>query len=279
MTIHPSAIIDPTATIDQGVEIGPYTVIGPYCQVGENTKIASHVVLEGYTRIGKHCQVASGAVLGGLPQDHGFGGETSWVDIGDYSVIREYVTINRGTGEGTSTKLGEHCMIMAYSHVAHNCQLGNHVILANNVQMAGYVELGDHVFMSGVCVVHQFVKIGRLTIVSGLSGTRQDLPPFAMTEGRPQAVVVGINKVGLKRAGVSLESRTRIKKAFHLLFLSKLSMQEALAAVAVEVDADPYVDELVAFVKNSKRGIHRPSDVVETEERSPVLTSTLTSTP
>ncbi len=257
MSIHPTAVIDPTATLGENVAIGPYSVIGPHCHIGDHTKLGSHVVLEEYVTLGTHCQVASGAVLGGLPQDHNFGGETSYVRIGNHTVIRECVTINRATGEGKVTEVGDECMIMAYSHLAHNCKLGNGVILANNVQMAGYVEVGDYAFISGTCVFHQFVRIGRLVIMSGLSGSRQDIPPFAMTDKRP-ARVIGINKVGLKRRGFTLEQRTRIKQAFHYLWFSKLNTQQAIEAIRANVEVDENVEELIQFVQSSKRGIYRP---------------------
>lgn len=262
MTIHPTAIIDPTAKVGGGVTIGPYSIIGPHCEIGDKSVISGHVVLESHVKLGKECQVASGAVLGGLPQDHSFGGEESWVEIGDHCQIREYVTINRGTGEGTVTRLGDHCLIMAYSHVAHNCELGSHVTMANSVHLAGHVEVGEGVFMSGTVMVHQFVKIGRLSFVCPFGGTRQDVPPFAMTEGRPQVTVVGINKVGLKRAGFSLEERKAVKKAYHYLFFSRLSVTEASEKIEAEGLMLPVVAELVDFVKTSKRGIHRPDDEV-----------------
>jgi len=262
--IHPSAIIDSSAQLADDVIVGPYCIIGPNCTIGEGTVLGPHVVLESHVKLGKHCSVAASAVLGGLPQDHAFGGETSWVEIGDHCQIREFVTVNRGTGEGTVTKMGDHCMIMAYSHLAHNCILGDHVVLANNVQLAGFVEIGDYAFLSGVCVVHQFVKIGRMTIVSGLSGTRQDLPPFATTEGRP-AVVVGINRVALKRQNVSLQSRNNLKRAFQVLFFSRQNLAEAVEICRTEIQDDPYVDELIDFVQTSKRGIHRMGEAATAE--------------
>lgn len=262
--IHPTALIHPTAQLAETVEVGPYCIIGPECFIDDGTKLGPHVVLESHVKLGKNCSVAASAVLGGLPQDHAFGGETSWVEVGDHCQIREFVTINRGTGEGTVTQVGNHCMIMAYSHVAHNCVLGDHVVLANNVQLAGFVELGDYAFLSGVCVVHQFVKIGRMTIVSGLSGTRQDLPPFATTEGRP-AVVVGINRVALKRQNVSLQSRNNLKRAFQILFFSPKILSEAIETCRTEIPDDPYVNELLDFVINSKRGIHRMGEKVAAE--------------
>ena len=257
--IHPSAIIDPSAELGQNVEIGPYSVVGPGCRIGDGTRLASHVVLERDTTLGKNCVLASGAVLGGDPQDHNYKNEPSAVEIGNNAVIREYVTINRATGEGNITRVGDDCMIMAYAHLAHNVQLGNKVILANCVQLAGYVEVGDGVFISSTCLLHQFVKIGRLAIVAGFSGSRQDVPPFAMADGRPVAVV-GINRVGIKRAGFTLEQRNHLRQAFSLLFFSNLNQQDAIAAVREKIVDDANVDELIDFVISSKRGIHRPSE-------------------
>lgn len=271
--VHPTAVIDPSAQLGESVEIGPYVIIGPHCTVGSGTKLLSHVVLESHTRLGENCQVASGAILGGLPQDYTFGNETSWVDIGNNVTIREYVTVNRATGEDEVTRVGDHSMIMAYSHVAHNCRLGEHVTLANNVQLAGYVDINDKVFISGTFMAHQFVKIGRLSFVCPFGGTRQDIPPFAMTEGRPQATVVGINKVGLKRAGFSLEERNRIKRAYHHLFFSRMNTKNAVAAVREEVTVDANVEELLQFVLNSKRGIHRPDDAVVAARQAEVSES------
>lgn len=265
-SIHTTALIHPDAVIGENVTVGPYVVIGPHCTVGDNSVLSAHVVLESHVKLGKNCQVASGAILGGLPQDHSFGGETSWVDIGDDAQIREYVTINRGTGEGTVTRLGNHCMVMAYSHIAHNCQLGDHVTMANGVQLAGHAEIGDGVFISGTCLVHQFVKIGRLSFICPFSGTRQDVPPFAMTEGRPQVTVVGTNKVGLKRAGFTLDERKRIKKAYQLLFFSKLNVKDAIDRIHAEMTVDAPIQELMDFVANSKRGIHK-ADVDETDAK------------
>jgi UDP-N-acetylglucosamine acyltransferase len=256
--IHPTAIIHPSAQLDAGVQVGPYCVIEANVALGAGTVLGPHVVILANSTLGQRCTVASGAVIGGLPQDHGFGGEPSGVLIGDDVVIRECVTINRATGDSQNTIVGDGCMIMAYSHLAHNCHLGHRVILANNVQLAGYVSLGDDAFIGGTCVVHQFVTIGRLTIMGGFTGTRQDLPPFAMTEGRP-ATVRGINTVGLKRKGFSLQARTQLKQAYHTLFFSQHNTTDAIEALraTMPVGYDANVDELVAFLKQSKRGIRR----------------------
>ncbi|MBX2861785.1 MAG: acyl-ACP--UDP-N-acetylglucosamine O-acyltransferase [Vampirovibrio sp.] len=271
MSIHPTAVIDPTAEVGTNVVIGPYAIVGPHCVIGDHTELDSHAVIKEYTRLGKGCKVASGAVIGGTPQDFKFGHEASYVTVGDNSIIRECVTINRATGEGNETKIGSGCMIMAYSHIAHNCTLGDDVILANAVQLGGHVEVGDAAFISGTCSVHQFVRIGKLAMVAGFSGTRQDIPPFAMTDGRPQAVIVGLNRVGLKRRGYGLDTRNRLKKAYQLLWFSGMNQSQAIETIRTEIDPDPAVEELVTFVETSKRGIHKPLDE---ETRSPDSSST-----
>lgn len=258
--IHPTAVIDSSAIIGQGVVIGPYAIVGPKTRIGDGCQLAPHAVIEGYTMLGAGCKVSPGAVIGGLPQDLHFGGEESYVEIGENTIIRECVTINRATGEGNITRLGKDCMLMAYAHLAHNVQAGDNVILANNVQVAGHVEIGDYVFVGGSCAIHQFVRIGRMAIVGGFSGSRQDIPPFSMSEGRPQATIVGLNKIGLKRRGVSIEQRTHIKRAYQLLWFSDLNHPDAIARIQEDeaLAADPLVQELVSFVQTSKRGIHRP---------------------
>lgn len=258
MLIHPTAIIDPTAQLGDQVQVGPYAIVGPHCVVGDRTRLDAHAVLKSHVKLGADCQVSSGAVLGGDPQDFKFKGEPSYVCIGQGSIIRECVTVNRSTGEGNETIIGEKSLLMAYSHVAHNCILGDEVILANAVQLGGHVEIGDFAFIGGSCAVHQFVKIGKLSIMGGLSATRQDLPPFAMLDGRP-AMVGGLNKVGLKRRGFDLASRTRLKRAFKLLFFSKMNYKQAIEAVHAEIETDPLITELVDFVQNSPKGIYRPS--------------------
>jgi UDP-N-acetylglucosamine acyltransferase len=260
MLHHPTAIIDPHAQLGKNVQVGPYSVIGPHVTLGEGCQIGPHVVIEPYTLLGDGCTVGPGSVLGGLPQDYGFGGEISYVRIGNEVRIRECVTINRATGEGNATEVGSGSFLMAYSHLGHNVRLGQRVVLANSVQLAGYVTVGDDAFIGGMCVVHQFVTIGRMTIMGGFTGTRQDLPPFALTEGRP-AEIRGINRIGLKRKGFDLGQRTRLKQAFHHLFFSSLGTATAIAHIREEISPlhqpDPNVEELIDFVLHTKRGIHR----------------------
>jgi UDP-N-acetylglucosamine acyltransferase len=268
MTIHPTAIIDPTAELGQGVEIGPYSYIGPKCRVGDGSKIGPHAVLQGYTILGANCQVSPGAVLGGFPQDLKFKGEESYVVIGDGTIIRECVTVNRASGEGKETRVGAGCMLMAYSHVAHNCVIGNEVIMANSVQLGGHVEVGDFAFIGGQCAIHQFVRIGKMAIISGFSASRQDIPPFSMADSRP-AIIAGINKVGLKRRGFDLAARTRLKKAFQLLFFSGMNYKQAIETIQAEIESDPAVNELVEFIQSSSRGVYRPNRVLRSSIDDP----------
>jgi UDP-N-acetylglucosamine acyltransferase len=263
MSIHPTAIIDPSAVLGNGVEVGPLSYIGPNCRVGDGSKLFSHAVLQENVILGEGCEVSPGAVLGGKPQDMKFKGEETFVRIGNGSVIRECVTVNRASGEGNETVVGERCLVMAYSHVAHNCILGNEVILANNVQLGGHVEVGDFAFLGGTGAFHQFIKIGKMSIVSGFSASRQDIPPFAMVGGCP-AIVAGINKVGLKRRGFDLAARTRLKKAFQLLFFSDMNYSQAIEAIKAEIEMDAAVTELIDFVQNSSRGIFRPNRILRT---------------
>ncbi|HEY9746759.1 MAG TPA: acyl-ACP--UDP-N-acetylglucosamine O-acyltransferase [Oculatellaceae cyanobacterium] len=278
MTIHPSAVVDPSAELGVNVEVGPFSYIGPHCKVGDNSRIGPNAVLEEYVTLGRNCQVSPGAVLGGKPQDMAFKGEVSYVTVGDNARIREGVTIHRASGENQTTSVGNDCMLMAYVHLGHNCKLGNGVIIANNTQMAGYVEVDDYAFISGTCVFHQFVKIGKLAMIGGFSGSRQDIPPFALVYGAPVSIY-GINKVGLRRRGYDLNARTRLKKAYQLLFFSGMNTNQALAAIADEFGTeDAAVNELVRFVQNSSRGICKakakkgqPQEVADEPELAEML--------
>lgn len=259
--IHPTAVIDPSAKLGKDVAIGPYSIIGPNVIIGDGTHIGPHVVVEQNVELGKRCQLAPNCVIGGAPQDHGFKGEQSKVIIGDDTIIREYVTIHRATGEGKVTHVGSGCLLMAYVHLAHNVHLGNNVTIASQTMLAGYVEIEDWAFISGGVLIHQFVKVGRMAIVGGSSATRQDIPPFSLCDGRP-ARVVGINKVGLRRRGLTLAERSAIKRAYSLLWYSGLNYTQAFEAIDAELSDNAYVNELVHFVKNSKRGV-KPAFVGE----------------
>lgn len=260
--IHPTAVIDPNARIGTNVSIGPYAIVGPHCVVGDNCQLGPHAILEQYVTLGEGCKVSPNAVLGGDPQDLSFKNEPTRVIIGNNTTIREGVTIHRAVGEGETTTVGNDCFIMADCHIAHNCHVGNEVILVNAVLMAGHVTVDDFAIISGQNVIHQFVHIGKYVMMGGSSGTRQDIPPFALANGRP-AIVCGINKVGLRRRGFSAQERQNIQSAFDTLWFSNKQMTDALTEVSEKYAGDAHVNELLTFIRESKRGIHRPVNRVD----------------
>lgn len=252
--IHPTAIIDPEAELAEDVSVGPFSIIGPNVKINSGTQIGSHVVIDGHTEIGSNCIISPGAIIGTPPQDLSYKGEPTKVIIGNNTQIREYVTINRASGEDGVTRIGENCLLMINVHVAHNCQLGDNVIIANTTQLAGYVQVDDYAFISGIVVVHQFVHIGKMAIISGFSGTRQDIPPFSITDGRP-AVVRGVNRVGLRRRGFSRDEINNLRKAFRIIWFEKNNMSQSIEKIKNEVNIDDHVQHLIDFIQNSKRGV------------------------
>ena len=254
--VNETAIVYPGARIGRDVEIGPYSVIGENVFVGDGTKIGAHAVIEGWTTIGRDCEIHHGACVGGAPQDLKFAGEKSFLYIGDHTIIREFVTINRATGEGEETRIGSNCLIMATAHIAHNCQIGNHVIIANGSGIAGHVVIEDRAIISGMSGIHQFVKIGRNAMIGGASKVVQDVPPFVIADGRP-ARVCGVNSVGIARAGLSEETRRNLKKAYRMLYRSGLKLSEAITLMEQELDLSEPVEHLLRFLRNVDRGICR----------------------
>ncbi len=255
LDIHATAVVHRKAEIAGDVVIGPYAVIGADVQVGAGTWIGAHAVLEGRTRLGRHNRVFHGAVIGAAPQDLKYRGETTYVQVGDHSTIREYATIHLACIEGETTRVGDHALIMAYAHVAHNCRIGDHVILANAVNLAGHVEVHDHAIIGGVTPVHQFVRIGRHAIVGGGSRVPKDVPPFMRAAGNPLRIA-GLNQVGLERHGYDEDRRLLLKRAYRILFRSGLNVAQALARLRAEFGADDDVRTLVEFIETSERGIH-----------------------
>lgn len=256
--IHPTALVDSTAELASGVEIGPYAFVGPNTRIGPGTKVEIHAVIHGNTTLGAQCRVGVGAVIGGLPQHREIvSPETAGVEIGDRVVIREYATIHRANGDGQVTRIGEDCLLMAYSHVAHDCVLGPRVLLANLVQLAGYVTVEEAAFLGGRVVVHQFVRIGRLAMLGASSTVLQDVPPFAMVVGTP-AEICGVNTVGLRRNGVSDEERGAIHQAYGFFLSSSLTRSQAMAALAEEQKQVPILSELATFLKETQRGVRFP---------------------
>ena len=254
--IHETAVIHPGARLGKDVEIGPYAVIGEHVIIGEGTVVGAHVVVDGWTSIGKHCVIFPGASIGAEPQDLKFRGEKSYVFIGDYTKIRECATVNRATGEGEETRIGSHCLMMAYTHVAHNCVVGNHVIMSNAATLAGHVVVEDRAVIGGLAGVHQFVKIGRNAMIGGASKIVQDIPPFVIVDGHP-AKVAGLNNVGMARSGVGPQSRRNLKKAYKILYRSGLNLAQAIAVMEQELETCEEVEHLMRFLRNAERGICR----------------------
>ena len=252
--IHPTAIVHPGANLEEGVEIGPYSVIGEYVTIGSGTRIGTHVVIEGHTTLGQDNHIFSGAVIGSITQDKKYQGGVSYLKIGDRNNIREYVTINSGTEEGSSTIVGNDNLLMAYAHVAHDCEVKNNAVLANVATLAGHVTVEDHAIVGGLSAVHQFVKIGKLAIIGGCSKVVQDIPPYMLVDGHP-AKAYGLNSVGLERMEFSKEEKLELKRAFKLIFRSKLSLRHAIESIEKELAPVPAIADLCTFLKSSERGI------------------------
>lgn len=250
-SVHPTAVIASAARLGGGVRVGPYAVIEDDAEIGEDCEIRAHAVVKRYTRLGPGNVVHEHAVLGGEPQDLGYREAPTRLEVGARNVIREGVTLHRASRPDGATRLGSDCMIMAYAHVAHDCQLGDRVVLANNVVLAGHVSIDDGAIVSGGVGVHQFTRIGRLAMVGGMTKLVQDALPFVLTDGDPGRAR-GLNLVGLRRAGIEGAQLRALKEAFRLLVRSSLPLAAALGRLA-ELD-DPLVEELIAFVQGSQRG-------------------------
>ncbi|MDE2127815.1 MAG: acyl-ACP--UDP-N-acetylglucosamine O-acyltransferase [Armatimonadetes bacterium] len=253
-SIHPTAIIDRSAELDAGVEIGPYCIIGPHVFLGAGTVLHAHVVIQGYTRIGSNCQIHSGAIIGGPPQDTKFKNERSYVSIGDNNILRECVTIHRATGEGNRTVLRDNIMLMAYAHVAHNCDIGNYVTIASYAGISGHVTVEDNANIGGIVGVHQFCRIGRLAMVGGMSGVTQDVPPYMLAAGRP-AKVYDVNTRGLRRYGISQQVRIQLREAYKLLYRSDLNVTQAMEAIGEEIPISQELDHLLEFIRSIRNGV------------------------
>ena len=253
MKIHPTASIDPSATLSDDVEIGPFAVVGAEAVLGAGTRLRPHVVVDAYVTLGKNCDVFSGAVLGGIPQDRKFKGEKSFLVIGDNNIIREHVTIHRAAGEGNETRLGDDNLIMAYSHIGHNCQVGSGITMANMTGISGHVQVEDRVNFGGMVGIHQFARIGRLAFVGGYSKVVQDIPPYMMADGRP-CKVLDLNIVGLRRSGVSARVRADLKQAYKLLYRSEMNMSQAVETIEADLEPSPELDYLLDFIRSIRFG-------------------------
>ena len=256
--IHPTVIIDSKADIGGGVEIGPYCVIEKGVSISEGTKIGPHVVIREGTQIGKQCQISQFASIGEAPQFSGYKGEKTFLQIGDRNIIREFVTLHRGTVKGGGkTVIGNENFIMAYSHVAHDCQIGNQVVMANGATLAGHILIEDFAIIGGLSAIHQFCRVGTYAIIGGITGVILDIPPYTKAQG-DRAKLFGLNTVGLKRANFSEETLKALKKAYRIIFRSGLTLEKAMKQVGEEeISQTPEVQHFLQFIQGSKRGITR----------------------
>jgi UDP-N-acetylglucosamine acyltransferase len=255
--IHPTAVIDQKADIDSNVEIGPHSIIEADVQIGSGTIIGPHVVIQPYVTIGSDCHIFQYASIGAVPQAIKFQGEKTFLKIGRGTVVREFVTINRGTGFGGGiTEIGEENFLMAYAHIAHDCKTGRRVLLANNATLAGHISIGDFVTIGGLVAIHQFVRVGNYAYIGGKSAVVKDIPPYVIAAG-DRAKLYGLNSVGLKRQGFSQDTLSLLKKTYRILFRIGLTLNEAIERVKAEVDQVPEVVNLIKFIKSSQRGITR----------------------
>ena len=252
MPIHPTALVDIRSEIDPSADIGPYVVIDGPVRIGPRTRVMAHAFLTGDTAIGADNVVHPGAILGHEPQDLAYRGAPTGLRIGDRNVLREHCEVHRATHPDTQTVMGDDNYLMSHAHVAHNCAIGSHTIICSGALVAGHVVVDDQAFVSGNCVLHQHVRIGRLAILRGLSRTSRDVPPFAIMDGTH--TIRGVNRVGLRRAGFDARRIRVVAGAFRILFRARVNLREAMARVEAEVQS-PDVDELLAFVRASKRGV------------------------
>ena len=254
--IHPTAIVDKKAKLADDIEVGPYAIIGPDVEIAKGVVVGGRATIEGYTVIGEGTQIFAGAVIGSAPQDLKYKGKKSFLKIGKKNIIREYVTMNPGTEEGTVTFVGDGNLFMAYSHVAHDCKIGNNCIIANVGTLAGHVTLEDKVVLGGLAAVHQFTRVGKMSIIGGCSKVVQDVPPFSTCDGNP-ARVYGLNLIGITRSGMPKDAQARLRRAFKTLFHSGLILKNGIEKVKKNLGPSEEIDYLLNFIKNSERGVCR----------------------
>jgi UDP-N-acetylglucosamine acyltransferase len=253
MPIDPSARIAANVELAPDVEVGPGAIIDGPSRIGAGTRILAHAYIGPYTTIGANNLIGFGAIVGYDPQDYAFTGEESYTVIGDHNLIREYVTIHRGTKPGSATRVGNHNFLMALSHLAHNSSLGDHVVVVNGALVGGYVEVADRAFISANCLLHQFIRVGTLVMMRGGARASRDLPPYSNIDDTH--TVRGLNLIGLRRAGLTAAQIAPLRQAFRLLFGRRANLKQALEEVAAEVDQTPEVAHLLEFIRASKRGV------------------------
>ncbi len=257
MKVHHTAIISPDAQLEEGVEIGPYVVIGSDVKIGKNTVIGPHTVIEDFTHIGENCHIFQFCSIGAPPQDLKFGGEKTRVVIGNFNTIREFVTIHRSTTADIGvTIIGDHNLIMAYAHVAHNCKLGNNIIMSNAATLAGHIHIEDYAIISGLTGIHQFCRLGAHCMIGGASAVVKDVPPYAIAQGN-HAKLFGLNLIGLKRRNFPEKTINALKDAYRIIFRSDLLLEAALKKAKNEVEDIPEVNHFIKFIQESERGVCR----------------------
>lgn len=255
--VHPTAIVGTGAELGAGVSIGPYAIVSGAASIGEDSEIGPHTVIDGTVRIGRRCRVQGQASIGAPPQDLKYAGGATAVEIGDDTIVREFVTVNRATEHGGgTTRVGASCMLMAYAHVAHDCQVGTGVVMANAATLAGHVTVEDHAIVGGLVAIHQFVRIGESAILGGGAMVTMDVPPYCMAAG-DRARLQGLNVIGLRRRGFSEAEIQALHRAYRTVFQSKLPRKEALAVVAREHAGDWRVEKFRRFLETSERGVCR----------------------
>jgi UDP-N-acetylglucosamine acyltransferase len=251
--IHETAVIDASAKLGKNVSVGPYSVIDAHVVIGDDCSIGPQVQITGHTEIGSQCKIHKGAVIGDAPQDISYSGFVAYTKIGTGSILREYVTVHRGSTPEAATVIGENCMLMAFSHVAHDCQIGDDVVIANHSQIAGHVEIADRAIISGGVFVHQFCRIGTMCMIGGTAKINQDVPPFCLVNHDGQ--IASLNAIGLKRNGVTPAERSKIREAFKEILFGLKPRTEALKEMSEKYQDLSSYDMFISFIQVSKRGI------------------------
>jgi UDP-N-acetylglucosamine acyltransferase len=252
--IHPTAIVHPNANVDRGVEIGPFCVVGENVSIGRGSVLQSHAVINGWTTIGEDCKIFPFATIGAASQDKKYLGERAYTRVGSRTIVREYVSIQRATGEDQVTSVGDDCLFLAYVHIAHNCVVGNSVTMSNLAQLAGHCVIEDNALIGGMTALHQFTRVGRYAMVGGASRLTRDVPPYFLVSGNP-AEPYGLNSVGLRRAEFSPEERAEIKSFYKILYGSKLNLSQAIETMKVQATTDSG-RHIIAFLESeSQQGI------------------------
>lgn len=258
--INSQAVVDPKAELGQNCEIGPFCTVGPYVRIGDDTVLRSHVVVDGHTTIGDECEIYPFVTLGVQSQDQKYQkGSITYCEIGDRNQIREYVSIHSATEEGSKTVLGDDCAILAHAHIAHNCLVGDNVTMSHAATLAGHVTVGDWANFGGLCAVHQFCQVGTAAMVAGMARVVQDVLPFTIAEGYPAHMRI-VNKVGMERAGYDSTAVHDIRRAFRILFMRTLLLEEAKKQIREEIGDKPHVALLLEAIDNSARGLARPDE-------------------